>query len=184
METFALADSGWLGKYHKKQSEYEAYKTRMLRVDLLARRGSKDLIEHGLRRILRAFWFFVRSGGRRSNAVLQPPAQDLERDVGGRRRDQPYDELRAAYQNTTMIAEFSAKFIFALIAGSSLVIPLAFLTAQQSQSAHMTTIVVFIIIVSLVLSLLSKATNQEIMAASAAYAAVLVVFISNSPGKA
>ncbi|KAJ6780188.1 hypothetical protein PWT90_04448 [Aphanocladium album] len=183
METFALADSGWLGKYHEKQSEYEAYKTRLVRVDLLARRGSKDLIEHGLRYILRAFWFFVRSGGRRNNPTAEPPVQEPE-DGGARRRDKLDEELRAAYQNTTMIAEFSAKFIFALIAGSSLVIPLIFLTAQQSQSAHMATIVVFIIIISLVLSLLSKASNQEIMAASAAYAAVLVVFISNSPGKA
>jgi hypothetical protein len=169
METFALADSGWLSKFHDKQSKFETSKTRLLRLDLLAGRGSKDLIDHSLRRCLRSFWFFVRSGGyRNSNS-------DVEHDSDREAR------LRRSYQNTTMIAEVTARFIFALIAGSSLVVPLVFLINQPTKTAQLVIVVTFTVLFSLLVSLLSKASNQEIMAATAAYAAVLVVFISNNP---
>jgi hypothetical protein len=168
METFALADSGWLANFHDRQSKFETYKTRLLRLDLLAQRGSKDLIDHSLRKFLRSFWFFVRSKGSANENAKH--GSNLEA------------RLKSSYQNTTLIAEFSARFIFALIAGSSLIIPLVSLINQTRKTTQVATTVSFIVLFSLLVSLLSKASNQEIMAATAAYAAVLVVFISNNPG--
>lgn len=169
METFSLSDSGWLGRFHDKQSEYEAYKTRLLRVDLLAGRGSKDLIQQGFRKWLRMFWFFIRTRKRASTCVgSEQNSSEVEA------------KLRASYQDTSKIAEFCARFMFAAMAGASLIIPLIFLVTQTGKEAHIITVAVFIVIFSLLLSLLFKASTQEIMTASAAYAAVLVVFISNN----
>lgn len=169
METYALADSGWMGHFHHDLSSYESYKARLVRIDLLARRGSKDPIEHCLRKYLRMFWFSVRSRGIRSDA---PDVEHKPTNTESR--------MRNAYQNTTRIAEFLARFIFAMLAGTALILPLVILTRQEGMEAQLTTIVVFIVLFSLLVALLSKASNQEVMAASAAYAAVLVVFISSS----
>jgi len=61
------------------------------------------------------------------------------------------------------------------------VVPIAILSIQSSHEAQLITAWMSIVIFALLVSLVSKATNEETKAASAAYAAVLVVFLSNSP---
>ena len=51
--------------------------------------------------------------------------------------------------------------------------PLAILSHQSSSEAYLVTISVFSVLFSLLVSFLTRATNEETMVASAAYAAVL-----------
>ena len=169
METHALADSSWESRLRTDFNPYETYKTRLVRVDQAYRSGSRDIIRHALRKCLRAFWFFVRHDGT------------------GREAREPYasasaleSSLKRSYQNTARLAEIMTRFVVAVLAGTFLVIPLIVLSYQSSERSHLITVSVCIVIFSLLVSLLSKASNEQTMVASAGYAAVLVVFLSNS----
>ncbi len=84
------------------------------------------------------------------------------------------------YQNTTRIAEIVTRFMIAMVTEAALVVPLIVLSRQNSRKSRLLVVISFVSIFCFLLSLLSKASNYEIMAASAAYAAVLTVFVSNS----
>ncbi len=88
--------------------------------------------------------------------------------------------LRRTYQNTTRLAEMITRFVVAMLAGAFLVVPLIVLSHQSSSETHLVTVSLCIVIFSLLVSLASKASNEQTMAASAGYAAVLVVFIANT----
>ena len=170
METYALTDSSWEARHRTDLSAYETYKTRLLRVDQPHRNGSRDVLRHALRKILRAFWFFVRYDGRSSEAggpYLSAPSLE--------------SNSRKSYQNTAGLAEVISRFLVAVLAGAFLVVPLIVLSYQSSRKTHLITISICIVIFSFLVSLLSKASNEQTMAAAAGYAAVLAVFLSNSP---
>ena len=170
METYALADSNWQARLRTDFNPYETYKTRLVRVDQAHRSGSRDVLRHGLRKCLRAFWFFLRNEGHRANShESYASASKLE------------SNLKKSYQNTAGLAEIITRFVVALLAATFLVVPLIILSHQSSSTTHLMTISVCIVIFSLLVSLASKASNEQTMAASAGYAAVLVVFLSNSP---
>ena len=171
METFALADNSWQASLRSdNQNPYEMYKTRLVRVDTVGRSRSGDLLRRTLRKYLRAFWFFVRFRGQHAHQKHSSyfSATELE------------SNLKRSYQNTSRVADILTRFLIALIAGVFLVIPLVILSHQSTTEAHLVTISVFIIMFSLLVSLLTRATNEETMVASAAYAAVLSVFFSNN----
>lgn len=176
METFALADNTVRSDLRNDLNPYETYKTRLVRVDLAPRSDSRDVLRHGLRKFLRYTWFFVRRS-RTSDA-------ELDRYSSG-----PIMEAKAklerSYQNTihlavTHLAEIITRFLVAVLAGAFLVIPLIVLSHQSSSEAHLITVSIFIVVFSLLVSLASKASNEQTMAAAAGYAAVLVVFIANT----
>ena len=50
METFVLADNGWQSNLRSDLNAYELYKTRLARVDLAHRSGSRNILHHGLRK--------------------------------------------------------------------------------------------------------------------------------------
>ena len=168
METFSLADNSWQASLRSDdRNPYEMYKTRLVRVDTVDRRHSGDLLRRSLRKYLRASWFFLRFRGQ--HALHENPyAAELEAN------------LKHSYQNTSQLADVFTRFLIALIAGVFLVVPLAVLAHQSTTEAHLVTISVFIVLFSFLVSLLTKATNEETMVASAAYAAVLSVFLSNN----
>ena len=169
METYALADSSWQAGQRTDFNAYETYKTRLVRVDQAHRSGSRDVLRHTLRKCLRAFWFFLRKNGSKVDSDRSyMSASKLE------------SNLVKSYQNTAGLAEVLTRFLVALLAGAFLVIPLIVLSHQSSNRTHLITISVCIVIFSLLVSLLSKASNEQTMAAAAGYAAVLVVFLSNS----
>ena len=173
METFALADNSWQASLRSdNQNPYEMYKTRLVRVDTVSRSRSGDLLRRSLRKYLRAFWFFIRFQGQHAHQKHGSylSATELE------------SNLKRSYQNTSRIADMFTRFLIALIAGTFLVTPLAILSHQSTTKAYLVTISVFIILFSLLVSLLTRATNEETMVASAAYAAVLSVFFSNNSG--
>lgn len=171
METYALADNSVQSGLRNDLNPYETYKTRLVRVDLAPRSDSRDVLRHSLRKLLRYFWFFVRRGG----------TSDVE---SGRYSSGPILEAKAKLkrtcQNTTHLAEIITRFLVAVLAGAFLVIPLIVLSHQSSSKAHLITVSLFIVVFSMLVSLASKASNEQTMAASAGYAAVLVVFLANT----
>lgn len=171
METFALADNSWQASLRSdNQNPYELYKTRLVRVDTVSRSRSGDLLRRSLRKYLRAFWFFIRFRGKHAHQKHSSYSSATELE----------SNLKRSYQNTSLLADIITRFLVALIAGAFLVTPLAILSHQSTSEAHLVTISVFVVLFSLLVSLLTRATNEEMMVASAAYAAVLSVFLSNN----
>ncbi|KAL6720816.1 hypothetical protein ACLMJK_002741 [Lecanora helva] len=165
METFALADNSAQASQRTDFDPYETYKTRLIRVDLARRNSSRDIIQHSFRKCLRYFWFYIRRRGHSSNASSSALEANLER----------------SYQNTARIAEFMTRLVVAVLAGAFLIFPLVILSLQTRIAARLTTVSLCIVIFSLVVSIISKASNEQTMAATAGYAAVLAVFLSNNP---
>ncbi|KAK0635832.1 hypothetical protein B0T17DRAFT_517386 [Bombardia bombarda] len=75
----------------------------------------------------------------------------------------------------------ATRILVALGGGAFLLAPMYALTYIQVQKYQLITITLFVIVFAVTLATTSKASNQELLAATAAYAAVLVVFISQSP---
>ena len=170
METFSLTDNTNQAVCREDLYAYEKFKTRMLRVDLPLRQGSRDPIQHFLRKGLRRLWYALN--------VWKLRAGDEERG-----RASPFSRVMATwertYQNTSRIAEGVTRFVVAMATGATLIVPLVILSVQHSQRGRLIVVVVFVSIFCFLLSLFSKASNYETMAASAAYAAVLTVLVSN-----
>ena len=159
MEQCTMTDSAAITSQQTSLTGQSAYSTRLLRVDL-ALRSSRDPLRSTLYQWLRAFNFY-RSYGQ----------SDTERQMNRRKTD----------LNTTLLADIAARFLVALLAGIFLVIPLVILSFQSDPKAHLLTVSICIVVFSFLLSLGTKASNQETMVASAGYAAVLVVFVASSP---
>lgn len=170
METFSLADNTHHSGVRHDLHAYEKFKTRLLRVDLPRRHNSRDPIQHFLRKGLRRLWYALN--------LWKLRADDEEHGSIG-----PLNRMMASwdrtYQNTSRIAETITRFVIAMVTGAALVIPLIVLSHQDSPESRLLVVISFVSGFCLLLSLLSKASNYETMAASAAYAAVLTVFVSN-----
>lgn len=169
METFALADNTPQSSLRKDFNPYETYKTRLVRVDLAQRNGSRDVLRHSFRKVLRYIWFFFSHRGLTDGESDTYSAETVLE--ANRRR---------TFQNTTRLAEIITRFVVAILASAFLVVPLVVLSHQSSQESHLITVSVSIVVFSILVSVVSKASNEQTMAASAGYAAVLVVFISNA----
>lgn len=172
METYSLADNTIQSMPRTDLHAYEKFKTRMLRVDLPLRKGSRDPIQHYLRKGLRRLWY---------SWTLSKLRTDDEETIRRSSFSTVTASWERSFQNTARVAETVTRFIIALIAGASLICPLAILSVEQSEQSRLVVIIICVSIFCVIISILSKATNYEAMAASAAYAAVLTVFLSNSP---
>ncbi len=170
METFSLADNTNQSSAGQGFHAYEKFKTRMLRVDLPRRQSSRDPIQHFLRKGLRRLWYALNLWKLRADDEEQGQTRSLGRVIA------TWDRT---YQNTTRIAEAVTRFVIAMITGAALIVPLIILSHLDSAHSRLLVVISFVSVFCFLLSLLSKASNYETMAASAAYAAVLTVFVSN-----
>ena len=170
METFSLAENTHQCLARPDLHAYEKFKTRMLRVDLPLRHNSRDPMQHFLRKGLRRVWYALNRWKLRT--------EDEEQGRKGR-FSSAITTWDRTYQNTARLAEAASRFMIGLLAGAALVVPLSILASQDSQKTRLLVVIFCVCIFCFLLSLLSKASNYETMAASAAYAAVLTVFISN-----
>jgi hypothetical protein len=173
METFSLSDNPTESNTRDDLSRYETYKTRLVRVDLAPRSSSRDPIQHYLRKFLRSLWYSAHSARWSARNSDDERGSNPEVSHTGAQFDR-------SFQNTARMAEAAARFLIAVFAGSFLVVPLIVLSFQTSKASNLITVSICIVVFSLLVSLLSKASNYETMAASAAYAAVLAVFISGN----
>ena len=73
-----------------------------------------------------------------------------------------------------------ARFIVAITGGLSLVIPMLIMRLNETLAKSLTTVSVAAVLFSALTSLMFKASNVETLGATAAYAAVLVVFVGTS----
>ena len=73
-----------------------------------------------------------------------------------------------------------AQFLLALLRGGSLIIPMLIMSIHASKTKSLITVSVATSIFSFVLSVALRLQNNDVLAATAPYAAVLVVFIGTS----
>jgi VIT1/CCC1 family predicted Fe2+/Mn2+ transporter len=73
-----------------------------------------------------------------------------------------------------------ARVLFALFGGLFLLVPMIAMAYITSKKYLLITAVLFVFVFALSLGYFSKGSNQELVGATAAYAAVLVVFVGNS----
>lgn len=166
METFSLIDDEKQANLRDNLNLYEVYKTRLLRVDL-GTRTRTDPFQRWLHRYLRAFRFWR----------LSKRSQNNTEDLGS-----PTENRRQwSYQNTILIADIVGRVTTAILTAVFLVIPLAILSHQPSKNVQLVVVSVWILVLSFLVSLFLKVSSFEMMAISAAYAAVLSVFVSNVP---
>jgi hypothetical protein len=168
METFSLIDDEKQAILRDDLSLHEVYKTRLLRVDLSTRTRT-DPFQRWLHRYLRAFRYW------RLSARAQNNTEGLGSLAENRRR--------WSYQDTILIADIIGRVTTAMLTAVFLVIPLAILSHQPSKNVQLIVVSVWIIVLSFLVSLFLKVSSFEMIAISAAYAAVLSVFVSNVPAR-
>lgn len=168
METFSLLDDEKQASQRTDLSLYEKYKTRLVRVDLRPR-TAQDPFERRLHKLLRGFRFWSLS--RKAQSV-----RDEEGRLGARRADHKW-----SYQNTIILAEAAGRFLVATATSLFLIVPLAILTNEVGKTIQLLVVSGFILVFSFLVSVTLRASNLEAMMVSAAYAAVLSVFVSNIP---
>jgi VIT1/CCC1 family predicted Fe2+/Mn2+ transporter len=81
--------------------------------------------------------------------------------------------------HVSKIADKLASVVVAFIGGAFLLAPMYNLTYVQDQKYQLVSVVLWVLFFGISLALSSKATNQELLLATAAYAAVLVVFLGH-----
>jgi hypothetical protein len=79
-----------------------------------------------------------------------------------------------------IVIDHAARIVFGLYGAVALLIPLVVLNFIQSVNYRILAATMFVLVFSLQLAILSNASNQELVTATAGYAAVLVVFIGSS----
>ncbi|CAE7212373.1 hypothetical protein PTTW11_10292 [Pyrenophora teres f. teres] len=144
----------------------EKYITRLVRVDL-GTRARNDPSQRWLHKHLRAYRYW------RLQRKAQNDAEGLSSATGGGRE--------WSYQNTILIAEIVGRVIAATGTAVFLIAPLAILSHESSKDLQLVVVSVWIVVLSVFVSLFRKTSSFEMMAILAAYAAVLSVFVSNVP---
>lgn len=167
METFSLLDDEKQSSLRDDLSLYEMHKTRLLRVDL-GTRARTDPFQRWLHKYLRAFRYWRLSRKSQNNNI-----EGLDSFAEGHRQ--------WSYQNTILIAEIIGRVVTAALTAVFLVAPLAILSHESSKDIQLVVVAVWILVLSFLVSLFLKVSSFEMMAVSAAYAAVLSVFVSNVP---
>lgn len=82
-------------------------------------------------------------------------------------------------QQSSTVVDNIARFIIGVLGGGALLGPMIIMTFHKSQTARLITVSVAVLIFGFLLSVSTKAANQEILGATAAYAAVMVVYIGS-----
>jgi hypothetical protein len=170
METFSLIDDQHQSDLRTDLSPYEIFKTRLVRVDS-QRRPSQDPLQQKIHEYLRNFRYWRIS---RQNLRDVEKASSSSSNPGPRPRD--------THQDSGYLADWVARFIIALVACLFLVVPLIILSFQTKKKSQLVTVLLSILVFSLVISALMKTANFQTVAAAAAYAAVVSVFVSGGPG--
>lgn len=78
--------------------------------------------------------------------------------------------------------DVATRILVSLLAGIFLLIPMIVMSFINGKKCLLITASLFVLLFAITLSITSRATNQELMVATATYAAVLVVFVGQSSG--
>ena len=77
--------------------------------------------------------------------------------------------------------DWSARLLVVVASSAFLLAPMYSLTFIPEQKYQLIAVGLFVVLFAILIALASKASNQELFGATAAYVAVLVVFISQTP---
>jgi uncharacterized membrane protein YagU involved in acid resistance len=77
------------------------------------------------------------------------------------------------------VVDVAARILVAVIGGLLLLVPMSVLSFVTAFKWVLVVTFLFTIVFSLALSIVSRASNEQMMGATAAYGAVLVVFVAN-----
>lgn len=100
--------------------------------------------------------------------------RDLKVKLNGRK------SRNLIYAGSRRLAGTIARFIIGILGGASLIVPMILMTFLTTRNEHLIITSVFTFAFAFGISFASTATNQEVLGATAAYAAVLVVFVGTS----
>ncbi|ORY67657.1 uncharacterized protein BCR38DRAFT_337104 [Pseudomassariella vexata] len=164
METFSLLDDEKQSSLQTDLSLYEIYNTRLLRIDL-GTRSRTDPFQRWIHKWLRAFRY------RRLSKKSQGNVEGLGSFEKGH---------RWSYQNTILVADIIGRGVTAMVTAIFLIAPLAILSQQSLRDTQLLVISLCIVVFSFLVAVMLKVSNFEMMAVSAAYAAVLSAFMSNA----
>ncbi|KAI9148796.1 hypothetical protein HJFPF1_10838 [Paramyrothecium foliicola] len=164
METVSLLEDDGQPDFHHNMSLFEKYKTRLIRVDL-GTRSRIDPFQRWLHKQLRAFRYW-----RMSNKQSSPEATPSKH------------KSEWSHHNTALICSITGRVLTTMLVGMFLITPLAILSDSSIRTSQFAAVCCFIALFAAVVGATLKVSSYEMMAASAAYAAVLSVFISNGSG--
>jgi hypothetical protein len=164
METFSLFDDKKQSSLRDDLNMFEVYKTRLVRVDL-GTRSRADPLQRWIHKYLRRLRYQRLS----RKATNNNEGLGTFSGSGG----------QWSYQNTILIADILGRIITTTMMVIFLITPLVILSHQSSKDYQLITISIFVLILSFLISLCLKVNSFEIVAVSAAYAAILSVFVSN-----
>lgn len=164
METFSLIDDEKQSSLRDDLTLHEKYETRLLRVDQEPR-ARQDPFQRWIHRLLRRFRYWR-----------------LSKNYQGDRESLASNNARHrwSYQSTSLIAGVFSRLIFAVIMAVFLIVPLILLSDESRKGAQLAIIAVCIVVFSSVVTVMMRASNLEMMIVTAAYAAILSVFVSNT----
>ena len=165
LDTFSLLDNQELCELRTDLTLHEMFKTRLLRVDQ-APRTQHDLLQRSIHHLLRLVRYRRLSKASRNNAE----------DALPERANRHWSS-----QDTTLVASIIARTILAVTIAAFLIGPLAILSQETRKSIQMVVVATCIVAFACVVSIALRASNVEMMVLCAAYAAIISVFVSNSP---
>jgi hypothetical protein len=172
METFSLLDDEKQSSLREDLTLQEVSKTRLLRVDL-GTRSRTDPFQRWLHKHLRALRYW------RVSTKTQKSEEMESRPKEGPSLPSAKLRSRWSYQNTILIAEIIGRLTTSTLAIFFLVVPMAVLSDELSRRVQLIVVSVCILTLSFLVSLFLNVSSFEMMAISAAYAAVLSVFVSS-----
>lgn len=164
MDTFALLDDEKQCSLRTDISLYEMYKTRLIRVDQTPR-TRQDPLQRSIHQLLRRFRYLR----------ISKSSQDTGEGTSPIRMNQ------ASSQNATLISEIISRVIIGVITAIFLIAPLIALSYESRKSIQIVIISTCIVVFACLVSVLLRASNLEMMVVTAAYAAIIAVFVSNGP---
>src|SRR5271156_2138354 len=97
-----------------------------------------------------------------------------------RRRVSDYYIDKKSPSGTSVLVDGLARFLIATASGASLIVPMVIMSFNKSLRRSLVTTSVAVLLVAVFVSFVIKAKNSDIIQATVAYAAVLVVFVAVS----
>ncbi|KAH6867774.1 hypothetical protein B0T10DRAFT_325150 [Thelonectria olida] len=165
MDTLSLLDDKKQANLRTELTLFEKYNTRLLRVDQ-GPRARQDPLQRYIHKLLRIFRYKI---------IAEAPPSDTEGNTPIR------ISPKWSSQNNALIADITARVITALVAGIFLIVPLVALSHEPRKTVQLAVVSVFIVVFACLVTVMLRASNLEMMIVSAAYAAILSVFVSNNP---
>ncbi|KAJ6437570.1 hypothetical protein O9K51_09776 [Purpureocillium lavendulum] len=164
MDTFSLLDDKEQSHLHKDLTLHEMFKTRLLRVDQ-APRTRQDPLQRSIHHFLRLA---------RYNRICASSHNTEEAGTVSVTR-------QSSSQNTALISDVIARFVLSTTTALFLIVPLVVLSQEARKSIQILVVSVCIVAFACLVSLALRVSNVEMMIVCAAYAAIISVFVSNSP---